>query len=599
MTISANYPTVAPTLNLDFANSQSLDPRINFQRGTTGTYYDGETSALAEQNFFQRSQEFDNAYWIKYQTTVTANSVVAPDGTTTAETIIESNANDYHTVYTAISLATSTVYTLSAFLKANTRSYGMLGVGGGGLSIGYYAKFDLTNGTATNIVGTGFTSNATSVGNGWYRCTLTFTSGTSASHNLQFGPHDNGSNPIYAGDGTSSVYLWGAQVEQRSAVGPYQVTTTAAITNYIPQLLTAVANQPRFDFNPVTRQSLGLLMEQSSVNKILQSEDFSTTWSATRATVSTNINIAPSGALTADTIVANTDNNTHFVSQTFTGTAASHTFTVYAKAYGLNHVALRLFNGATQVGLAYYNLSTGATGTVTAGTATITSVGNGWYRCALTATLAASASCTADIQLANADNTNSFVGNDVSGVYVWGAQIEATAFPTSYISTGVSEGTRAQDFATMTGTNFSSWFNNQQGTVYCSFDVATISSSTPTAFWGIDNNSSIGYFLYRNSGFLQPYIANAQANIGAITANTTQQSSFTYNNSVSPMTGSGSLNGATAVSISSPVQLSYVPTQLSLGKYQSNSAPLTGHIRKFAYYPVATTATNLQALTGS
>jgi hypothetical protein len=242
------------------------------------------------------------------------------------------------------------------------------------------------------------------------------------------------------------------------------------------------------------------LIEQQSTNLLLQSEDFSTTWSATRAPVSTNINIAPSGALTADGLIASTDNDTHFVSQTFTGTAVSHTFTVYAKAYGLNFIALRLFNGATLVGLAYYNLSTGATGTVTAGTALIQSVGNNWYRCILTATLAASASCTADIQLANADNTNSFAGNAFSGVTIWGAQVEATAFPTSFIATGVSQVTRAVDAASMTGTNFSSWYRAGEGTIYA--EASSYASSGVPSVCGIsDGNNSFFKLEISNSGF--------------------------------------------------------------------------------------------------
>jgi hypothetical protein len=336
----------------------------------------------------------------------------------------------------------------------------------------------------------------------------------------------------------------------------------------------------------------------------LQSEDFSTTWTATRATVSTNINIAPTGALTADGIIASTDNDTHFVSQTFTGTAASHTFTVYAKAYGLNFIALRLFNGTSQVGLAYYNLSTGATGTVTAGTASIQSVGNNWYRCVLTATLAASASCTADIQLANADNTNSFTGNAFSGVTIWGAQLEAGAFLTSYIPTVASQVTRAIDAASITGTNFSSWYNNAEGTVYVEHNSAKPSNNSYGAFVISDNSSSNRFGHAANiSGTQQSfYVVVAgvvQANIlylSSATVGSFIKSSATYK--VNDFAASG--NGATAVA--NTVGTIPVVNRLDLGHFfpgAPSTNTLNGTIKKFAYYPIRVTNAQLQALTGS
>jgi hypothetical protein len=589
MTIAANYPTVAPSLDLDFANSQQLDPRISFTRAATATYYDENTSALAEQNLALQSQTFDNASWIKQSVTVVADNTTAPDGTTTADLMYPTTTGAFRSLYQAFSAGNI----VSVYGKASGISYlWFINNTGGAIA----AWFDLSTGVTGTVVA-GYTSSIESVGNGWYRCILRVNTGVFAGPQIGLSDADNSNTATTSG--TNGIFIWGTQVEQRSAVTAYNLTTTARITNYIPQLLTAPLNTPRFDFNPTTRVSLGLLIEQQSTNLLFQSEDFLTTWTTTRATVSTNINIAPSSALTADGLIASTDNDTHFVSQTFTGTAVSHTFTVYAKAFGLNFIALRLFNGATQVGLAYYNLSTGATGTVTAGTASIQSVGNNWYRCALTATLAASASCTADIQLANADNTNSFAGNAFSGVTIWGAQVEETAFPTSYIPTGVSSVIRSADSASITGTNFSSWFNNQQGSVYCSFDSASIGAPA-MSYWAIDNNSNAGYYANRATGSatLTVFQGSASASAGTITANTTQQNAYSYNNTSGSLAASGLLNGGSIGTIT-PVQLTFLPTQLSLGKHISNTSPMTGHIRKFAYYPIATTTAQMQALTGS
>ena len=76
---TADLPDIRPSLLLDFANSKTLDPRITFTRGSTATYWDGKTTAKAEENLFSKSQEFDHAYWNKARTDITANATTALD----------------------------------------------------------------------------------------------------------------------------------------------------------------------------------------------------------------------------------------------------------------------------------------------------------------------------------------------------------------------------------------------------------------------------------------------------------------------------------------------------------------------------------------
>ena len=100
----SNYPTVRPSLTLDFQKSKQLDPRISFSRSSTATYVEGgvvktadehqarfeEEGLLIEEsrtNLQPYSQEFDNAAWSKVGSSITANSVAAPDGTMTADTL--------------------------------------------------------------------------------------------------------------------------------------------------------------------------------------------------------------------------------------------------------------------------------------------------------------------------------------------------------------------------------------------------------------------------------------------------------------------------------------------------------------------------------
>jgi hypothetical protein len=607
MSIQNLYPAISPSLSLDFANVQQLDPRITFTRASTATYY-GTQTAKAEENLLLQSQTFETTWSVIDNVSVTANTTTAPDGTATADTLAETAVTGIHATFQSSSV--TGVLTLSVFAKPDSGTpFLTIGISSSGTSHSS-ATFDLSLGTNTQTQANGgnYTSPSatiTAVAQGFYRCTFTVTT-TDTATLFRIGLNNTGTptasnrgfGATYLGVVTNSIFIWGAQLEQRSAVTAYTPTTTQPITNYIPVLQTAASGVARFDHNPTTFESLGLLIEESRSNLVLQSEDFSTTWAATRSTVATNQVVAPSGALTADILQDSTDNDTHFVSQTFTGTAASHTFSVYAKASGLNHVALRLFNGTSQVGLAYYNLSTGATGTVTAGTAAITSVGNGYYRCSLTATLAASASCTADIQLANADNSNSFIGNAFDGVTLWGTQVELGAFPTSYIPTVASQVTRASDAASMTGTNFSSWYSQGQGTLYAESTPLAAPLTTPSRpVFHIRNAGGTSYIDLR-------YRASQKTSAIVVLSNVTQvdiSSTANYTTASGKIASTYATNNVTftfnAETVKADTSVT-IPTDLSQAYFGTDSTSLfNGTIKKLAYYPMQVTNAQLQALT--
>ena len=562
MTIASNFPAIKPSLMLDFANTKRLDPRVTFTRATTATYYDGVTTAKAEENLLLRSQDYSATWTVTNLTPVTGKT--APDSTSTATEFTAGAANAVLTQgYTAIAGS----YTFSVWLRRVT--------GTGNIDIA------ADNGTWTTqtISGT------------WARYSVTQT--------VAAGSKTAGIRVVTS---TDAIEVWGAQLEQRASMTSYTATTTQPITNYIPVLLTAASGVPRFDHNPTTDESLGFLIEEQRTNICLQSEDLDTTWSETRATLALNNRVSPAGTLTVDTLIASTDNNTHFTTQTFTGTAASYTFSVYAKASGLSHVALRLYNGSSQVGLAYYNLSTGATGTVTAGTASIQSVGNGFYRCILTATLAASASCTAEIYLANADNSNSFAGDAFNGVSLWGMQVELGAFPTSYIATTSATVTRNADVASMTGTNFSSWYNAAEGTLYADLIAGgssvndesqiTISDGTTSNSFGI---SWTGGVFNRYSAFMFTSGTSQLTGINEPTntspRNTPKKAAFVYKSNDAIGCFGGTLTSADT-SINIPVV-----NQLVFASGAGTSRFLNGTIKKLAYYPLRVTNAQLQALT--
>jgi hypothetical protein len=198
------------------------------------------------QNLLTYSEQIDAANWSKLAVTASVNVITAPDGTLTAEKIEETATTDFHMVRQNYTLANNTQYTLSAYFKLAERKFVQLapfvgGVGGGS------AYFDLETGAVTNIGATNWTVNstlATFVGDGWCRCSITFTTvtGGAAFIDYRLAPSSGVNN--YAGTLGSGAYMWGAQL-QTGTLSPYQRTEGAAIT------ATAINNLPALVFDGV------------------------------------------------------------------------------------------------------------------------------------------------------------------------------------------------------------------------------------------------------------------------------------------------------------------------------------------------------------
>jgi hypothetical protein len=391
---------------------------------------------------------------------------------------------------------------------------------------------------------------------------------------------------------STTIILWGAQLEQRSSVTAYTATTTAPITNYIPALQTAASGVARFEHNPVTGESLGLEIEEQRTNLVTYSDDFSNAaWTKTRSSITSNTIVAPDGTLTGDKLVEDTSaTNSHTLRSTISLSAVAHTLTVYAKAAERSFI--RLVNASVTNGGAYFNLSTGALGTVGANaTASITSVGNGWYRCAITVT-AISGSNSIDIRLADADGGDFYTGDGYKGAYLWGAQLEAGAFATSYIPTTSATVTRSADAASMTGTNFSSWYRADEGTVYSESNYVALPTVDKAVFNISDGTSSNSIQIYAGSnGGTRLYVAtngsqvvNLTSPASTITAGTfyKQAGAYAVNNSIFSYNGTN-----TSVDTACTIP---VVDRITLGN-------LNGNVKKLAYYPKRLTNAEIQSLT--
>ena len=172
-------------------------------------------------------------------------------------------------------------------------------------------------------------------------------------------------------------------------------------------------------------------------NFLLQSQNFSNaSWTALLTTVSGTLFTAPDGTTTANKNIASTSGNAlrqlYQIGKTFL--AVPYTFSFYAKAAELSWVKLNAFDGANRA--TYFNLTTGTVGTVAAGdTASITSAGNGWYRCAVTRTPSATTNGGLSIEITSGDNIQTPTLTAGDGIYVWGAQTEFGSTLNTYVPT--------------------------------------------------------------------------------------------------------------------------------------------------------------------
>jgi hypothetical protein len=263
---------------------------------------------------------------------------------------------------------------------------------------------------------------------------------------------------------------------------------------------TAASGVPRFDHNGATGESLGLLVEEARTNLLTYSEQFNdVAWVKDGTVVTANSIVAPDGTLTGDKLIETATTAVHRTySERFVAILTPYTTSVYAKAGERSWVSLA---GITNTRV-WFNLATGTVGTNGGLTASIQAVGNGWYRCSVTQTTT-SIFGYLDVGVGTADNTNSYAGDGISGIYIWGAQLEAGSFPTSYIPTTSATATRAADVASITGANFSSWYNQGSGSVVANV-LASQGTRPPVAaasVLGITPSAGVlpGNLIYQNT----------------------------------------------------------------------------------------------------
>ena len=366
----------------------------------------------------------------------------------------------------------------------------------------------------------------------------------------------------------------------------------------------AATNVPRFDHTPTTGVSLGLLVEEQRANQLLWSEEANNpAWNIPSSSVLVNANVAvaPDGATTADKVVEATNTGGHSIEVSGFAFQSGVTYTVsfYAKAVERRRFRLTFPTVFTNR-LVFVDINPASYGVISSG-GTVTQVipaGNDWFRVVSTSTCTTTtAGARIGITFVDTGTNVSYTGDGFSGLLIWGAQLEAGAFPTSYIPTTTATVTRAADVASITGTNFSSWYNQTEGTVFCQF-VDSVGTGTENPFSVNDNtlNNRFNLFVTSNNTLsLRLVVGGVATNPNNLTVVPTTQ----IRAAIAAKTGTNECNGAANGNLSSASSPTSMPNvnQLNIGSRNGALEPLNGTIARLTYWPVRLPNAVLQQIT--
>jgi len=373
------------------------------------------------------SEDATNAAYAKTNATVTGNTIAAPDGTLTADTITATSANGQ--VQGIVTITSGLVYTVSVWLKRKT-------------------------GTGTvQLRGVSNTSTTVTITNDWARYSVSLTASDT-----------NGRYGVLLQTSGDEVYCWGFQLETGDIATDYIATTTAVSVG-------PVSGLPRLDYLNSTCPRL--ILEPQRSNLLLFSEQIdNAAWTKTLLTAGANLAVSPDGYTNADKmqeiegVVGNKQ-----ISRSFSQTAGAKSYSVFVKKDERSEFLIVTNGGGLAADITGFNL---ITKTVTQGSGSIVDYGNDWFRCTQFFTTTDNTSVTIRIRLL-ASGGSSYTGVGGYGLFVWGNQVEAGAYATSYIPTLGTSVTRVADAASKTG--ISSLIGQTEGTIYAEWTATNANTS--------------------------------------------------------------------------------------------------------------------------
>lgn len=522
--------------------------------------------------------------WSNDKTTDAANSAVAPDGTTTADSVIDdATASARHIVLQTMTGMIAVPTTFSTYVKAGTRGFAYIAIQDAS-SKHYGVTVNLSTGAAGDTNSSGSPVNPsytiTSVGNGWYRVGVTVTP-TAGTGYVIIGGADSATPasystlcPAYNGDGVSLFYTWGMQYELASSPGKYVATTSAAVYNQ------------HFDI-PVEYNSDGtvkaLVREEARTNLLQRSGLFSNViWTKSAACSITDNQVTSAFGIVDGTLVSFTGNG--YIQQQVTSATGVHTAWSIVKAGTASYFRLSIFDSAHRE--AWFNLSAGTVGTTGSGvSATIESLGNGWYICTNTYTTTAANPYHASY-FCQSDNTTPVNGD--TG-YCCHSQIEAAATRSSVIVTGSAAVTRAADVITWPTTIFP--YNDTVGTWYAKhFAPSNIVAGARIISDNVQNRTMIQMRSTTYYGYYDG-TTNTTNTDATLTLGTTNKVANAYSGSAGVMVANGGSSSSTAFDGAFNV------TTIVLGMQNGGSGDSNCPFYEIMYVPPALSVASMQTLT--
>lgn len=588
-----------PSLNLDFRGGGSLDPRITFSRQVGATY--GATRVNASGLIESLSANYALNSDFKLGTVAGSPGTqptswtvgVAPTGCTRRIDFGTDQYGDYLEVeYSGTNSSGSTQFP-AVFPAAGAHSATGVGVAWVGSArvallagawptaaniqmVEYDAGFGFLRATSTDIttlvtgpVPVALERNATTGASAAYVtiCPVAFTVNNGTPFNCTF-------------------RIYSPKLELGSVATPYNRATTAP------------SGTPRLDYDPVTLAPKGLLIEEQRTNLIYPSI----------APITQAGGSFPGGGgtylgIASTRYAADGASSGHYcVFPSIVPAAATlYTVSAYFKMIAGTRIQITT-SGNFSDSLAYININNGSVvasgASVAAGSAFCTPVGNGVYRAgfAFTTTGSPTSGTGCVLSAINADGDGRIPIHVSSDSWdSFGVQFEAGVFPTSYIPTTAAAVTRAADVASMTGTNFSNWFNATEGAFVCSFDY-------PPATFGTGGSSNC--MLTSGGSARYIYGGNSNNTLRSYDGSTILSSTTVCTGGIAKKAASGytrltsrslSVGGETVVTGSCAAAFT-AGTVLYIGSDDGTNKNLNGHIQRLTYYNKRLPDATLQAL---
>jgi hypothetical protein len=566
----------APSFARDFAATKALNngvgPAISFSRGSNATYFDGTGTLQYADNNGIRNSEGIGAVAGTPGTVPTNWSAATPNSGLSRQIVGTGTANGFNYIDIRYSGTTTANSGVGILFESTTGIVSFMGqTGNTSVSLSVVA------GSVSNLGRVGITVQEWAGGSNVATARGSDLRGSLTSTLQRFNYTTTFSNATT----TNSIPLveisfsTGIVVDftLRISAPQYQVGVSSP-TAYKPTTGNAYYG-PRFDSDPVTKQSKGLLIEEARTNlltysNILNGGSWAIYNSGTVGSKTLNYGTAPDG--TVSSTLFSKDSTTGpaqlYVNLATTSTIGSvFTYSCFIKSSTSTSPTNETYLGQT-----------GAT-QATAGSVTVVNVGNGWYRHSKQYTTTAT-NATIGVAI-------SLAGTGAQSIEVWGAQLELGTFPTSYIPTGASTATRSADVAQITGNDFKSFYNQYAGTCVVAGNRKLPAGAAPTAPRMVDMIGNI--LILIRGGQMNPQVGATPSGtiynqiLGPSYAEdgSTIKGAFCYSFS----SGNGASNGIVGNSISSGTLNTSINT-LTIGDNGIGTRCFEGCISSIAYYPM-------------